>query len=208
MSLTTALIAISSYVRLPTDVANLIAQYGASETDKWIPQHDIHGHISYKVNSDFFYDLAKVCYTHPALLSGRNRHTVILNHTTRYDNAITYVYHRYFDENHDLHISLYTSIETAPEVFDYMTMTYVVSPTTDPVRQFVKGTLHRPSEILSWNREQRITSLDMLGDTMFVNYTEIHVEYMWNDALNIGEYILTGDIGDDNDDDITWASLL
>jgi hypothetical protein len=87
----------------------------------------------------------------------------------------------------------------------------MVSPSSIPIRQFVKGVMHLPLESLLWNKQRTITTFDMVNDVMYVNHSNFQMEYIWNEELNIGEYIMQGhheyddDYEDDDDDDNTWA---
>ena len=197
MSITTASIFISNYLGLPIDIANCIARYVG--TEKWIPQYDTKNNLDRKVNPAYFDELTNICDNHPAMASGRTTHAIVFNHSLRYDTANTVVQRRCVCYNGDIKITIYTSIEIARNVFDYLSITYVVSAYSTPVRQFLQGTLHCPSELLSWSQQQQVTSFYMENDVMFVNYRDLHVQFVWNNELNIGEYIV--DVIEEDDDD-------
>ena len=209
MSITTASICLSKYLGLPMDIANCIVRYAG--TSKWIPQYDTKGKLYKKVNPRVYGTLSRLCYMHPAFMSGLNTHSVVLNSSIRYDTARTFVQRRHICNNGDLHITLYTMFEVSPDVFNYLSITYMVSPSSIPIRQFVKGVMHLPLESLLWNKQRTITTFDMVNDVMYVNHSNFQMEYIWNEELNIGEYIMQGhheyddDYEDDDDDDNTWA---
>jgi hypothetical protein len=203
MSITTSSICLSKYVGLPIDIANCIARYAG--TEKWIPQFDTKGKFYRKVNPAYFDELSYICYIQPDIASGRTTHTVVLNNSQRYETAMTIVQRRHICDNGDMQVTLYTSIEVARGVFNYLSITYVITPYSMPLHEFVKGTFHRPSEPLSWNQQQQITSFRMENNVMCVNYAEYQVEYVWNEQLNFGEYIVDTQPMYDEQDNMTWA---
>ena len=194
MSITTASICLSKYLGLPTDVTNCIALYAG--TEKWIPQFDTNNKLTGKINpaSAQFDELSDLCYNKPHMITGQ---TVVLNDAVYTGN--TFVQARRFSDDGDIHIMLYTEIEVAEGVFHYLSIVQSASPYSVPVIQFEKGTLHRPMETLSWNQQRRITSFHMVNDAMLVSYADFQVQYVWNEQLNIGEYIV--DLPDDNETD-------
>ena len=125
----------------------------------------------------------------PDMYSSIFPHAIVLNGTLRYETAQTMVLRRHVGEDGDMEITTYTTVEIAPDVYEYLSITYIISTYTTPVRQFDRGTLYRPSEPVEWNKLQRITEVDTEGNVMFVNHTDIHMEYSFNPLLNIWEYV-------------------
>ena len=190
MSLTTSCICLSNYRGLPTDITNIISSYVGSST-KWIPQYDTRGRLYRKVNPIFYHELSNICCMKPDLEMTRATHSLVMNRTHYYDTARTYVLRTFINDNHDIQVILYTSVEVDYDIFEYITVSYVVSSSTFPVRQFLRGTLHRPYEQVSFNREQTITQFDMSDDNItYINHTDVHVEYVWNEEFEIGEYVI------------------
>lgn len=189
MSLTTSCICLSNYRGLPTDITNIISSYVG--TAKWIPQYDTRGRLYRKVNPIFYPELSNICCMKPDLEITRTNHPIVMNRTHHYNTAQTYVLRTFINDNSDIQVNLYTSVEVDYDVFEYITVSYIVSPSSFPVRQFLRGTLHRPYEKVSFNREQTITRFDMSNDNItYIDHTEIHVEYVWNEEFEIGEYVI------------------
>ena len=206
MSLTTASFCLA-YLNMPVDVVNAISRYAGSE--KWYPQRDTNGKIYRKVNPHYFVDLSEICSgQYGPLRSTLTKHSVIVNNSVRYDNAETFVQQRRMLDNGDIEITLYISIEVFTDVYKYLSIVYIISAYTTPLRQFVKGTLYSPDEYVKWNREQTIRSFRTENDVMFVN-TLYQMSFVWNNEENFGEYIITPNLDEDidngNDDEIDWA---
>jgi hypothetical protein len=199
MSITASSICLSNYIGLPIDVVNHIAMYVA-ETEKWITQRDTNGTYYRKVNPTVFYKLSRFCIFYKRI-GNLDSHTIVFNRSLEYNTAKTVVQNKYI-YNGNLYVTLYTTIEIARNIFDYVSIVYMVSSSSLSHRQFIKGTLYRPSEKLVWNQHRNITAFDMLDDTMYVNHNDYYVQYVWNTELNIGEYIVQG--LDGNEYAIEW----
>ena len=201
MSITTASICLSNYLGLPIDVVNCIARYAG--TEKWIPQFDTKNNLTGKINTESvqFNELSNLYYDKPDMSTGK---TIVINNSRSYKSTAIIQSKRICEDDGDIHLTLYTSIEVAYGVYNYISIVHVVSPYSTPIRQFLKGELHRPLEPLALNRQRQITSCHIENDVIFVNVNDFQVEYVWNSELNIGEYIV--DIPVDELDD--YAMLL
>ena len=189
MSLTTTCICLSKYLGIPIDVSNLVSQYSADETSKWITQYDTVGNLYRRINPTYFVDLSIIINMKPDMYSSIIPHAIVLNGTLRYDTARSVIQRRDVRENGDTEITIYTTVEIAVDVFEYLSITYIISSYTTPLRQFDRGTLYRPSEPVEWNKLQNITEFYMEDNVMIVNHTDVHMEYSWNPLLNIWEYV-------------------
>jgi len=210
MSLTTSSICLSKYYGIPSDVSNLIVSYLSSENAKYIPQYNTMGDIYYKINTAYFIKLSEICEYNLGRTSMNKPHEIVLN-TRRYNNAITVLQRKWISEDGKLRLTLYTTVEIAPDTYEYLSVSYsYLLFDTTPIRQFEKGTLFRPMETNVFNQQQRITSFNMENDVMYVSHTEVHAQFVWNNALNFGEYVV--DMVDgifpnvaDDEDEIDWA---
>ena len=143
MSLTTSSICLSTYIGIPSEVANLIATYAGSISNKWIPRIDsITGKLSFIVNESYYTELLYILSTRPFIVEGVREHTIMTNGVNRY-NATTYLQQCGKVEN-DIEVSIYSTVEVSPEVFDYYFIVYLLKGFR---RVFRKGTIHRASGI-------------------------------------------------------------
>lgn len=200
MSIIASSICLSNYIGLPIDIVNQIAMY-AGGTEKWIPQLDTKGKIYRIVNTTAYNKLSRFCRFYKRI-GNLDSHTIVFNRSLEYDTAKTIVLNKCILSNGSLEVTLYTKIEIARNIFDYMSIVYTVSPFSLSHRRLVKGTLYRPSEKLAWNQHRNITTFDMVDDIMYVNHNDYYVQYVWNTELNIGEYIVQG--LDNNEYEIEW----
>ena len=173
--LTTTHICLSNYLGLPNDVSNIVVSYLESDS-KWIPQFDNDGHIYRKVNAAFFSRLSELCYIKSDMQIEQEPHSVIMNRYLVYDRANSYVLRTFINDQSDIQVILYTSIEVARDVFEYMTISYIVNSTSLPVREFCRGILHRPYEQLEWNRTRTITDFHMVYNHMYIEHDEQPVQ--------------------------------
>lgn len=203
MSLTTTLICLSTYLGIPTDITNQIVQYSAEYSDRWIVQYDSRKEIYRKVNVIFFDELAFVCDEKLLKNTSFSIHSLIVN-ATRYDSSETQLQHRYQNKNGDFEWIFYTKNEISPNKFEYYWIVCCVGPYSTPLHPFCRGTVYRPYEEFSWNRQQTITSYRMEDNTMYISHTEFQVEHAWNIDLNMNELVVDVQIGDGAD--ILWTS--
>lgn len=143
MSLTTSSICLSAYIGFPSDVANLIATYAGSESNKWIPRIDpITGKLSFVVNKYYYTNLLSSFSVKVIVVNGFREHTIVVNGVNRY-TATTYLQHCVEVDN-GIEVSTYSTVEVSPGVFDYYSILYLLSGN---LCGLLKGTIHRASGI-------------------------------------------------------------
>jgi hypothetical protein len=133
-------------------------------------------------------------------------HPIVLNNTRYYNNATTFVQRVFVCSNGDMEIVLYTTFEISRDVYEYLSISYVVL--RGQQYRFTNGILYRPNEPIHLNQYQTVTSIRMETDILHVTHSELQIQFIWNNQLNVGEYILQptfGVIAEYDEHGIEWA---
>jgi hypothetical protein len=191
MSLTTSLISLSKYLGLPADVSNEILQYSIEEDEKWLIQIDSCGNIYRKVNRSLVNEVSLLFAVKHIMNTSLSFHPLVVNNAVHHDIVETYVQRSYTNDDGDFEYVLYITNEVSPGRFEYFSVLYRVSPYSTPLREFIRGTVYRPSEEISFHREQSITEFQVIDTTMYISHTEVVIDYFVNTEfdMDITEYL-------------------
>lgn len=217
MSLIASHICIARRLGMPIDVVNAIAQYIGTNS-KWVPHFDIHGALRWKVNPQSFGNLSEIISFKPAVIRNfRTKNRSVVTNPALYAQSDTILIAPRLISPTEIDLIVYTTVEVAPDVFNYAMMSFHWTfGEAANEHSFVKGTWHSPSEALSWNRQQKIMSARIDVDAISINHTDVMFEYVWNQDLNVGEYVVFDAqappnfpppiwVHDTEEDNIGWA---
>ena len=116
MSLTASSICLSAYIGIPSEVTNMITSYACLDSTKWIPRIDpITGKLSFTVNKRYFTSLLSR-FSATVIDNEYRMYSRVVNGLSRFI-TITYAQH-YVNDGFDISISIYTTVEVSPEVFE------------------------------------------------------------------------------------------
>ena len=202
---------------MPVDIANAVAEYiGSNSTSKWIARYDTLGSLCWKLNERAFRNLSKVCSYKPAIYNKFRKHpsVVVINGTKQYGDIDTVVISPKVIAPSKIRTTIYTGYEISPNVFNYVSLLCEWSVgETGNVPTCLNGKLYCPNET-KWNREHQITNAHIGNHRIVVEHDEVLLQYEWNDALNIGEYVVFNNapadpypiwIHDTEADNVGWA---
>jgi len=69
---------------------------------------------------------------------------------------------------------------------DYLSLYYAYSHIKGvQTRRLISGTLYRPSQLDEWGREQTITSFRYENDVMYLEFLDVHGEWVVDAALGM-----------------------
>ena len=202
---------------MPVDIANAVAEYiGADSTSKWIARYDTLGSLCWKLNERAFRDLSTVCSYKPMIYKNyrKDPSVVMINGTNQYSDIDTVVISPQLINHSKSRMTIYTGYEISPNVFNYISLlcewsfgetgdgvpnSFELRSTEFPRTPFAQrpvffttclnGKLYCPNET-KWNREHQITHAHIGNHCIVVEHDEVLLQYEWNDALNIGEYVV------------------
>ena len=161
---------------------NLILAYAVADPDKRVPSFDSNGRLRWKWNVRSFGNLTTTLREHSfGQQFLRIAHSVVYNVDVRHDGCQTRVLRARVNGSHTLDLTLYSKIELAPNVFDYLWVSYVYDrqqPRNPSLRKLISGTLYRPSQMDAWGKEQMITSFRFERDTMWIEFLDIHGDWV------------------------------
>ena len=191
MSLTTSFVLLSRVLGLPCDVVNIVLSYSASELQPWVPVFDHNGKVVYrKVNPEAFSRLLNTVGHH---LFSRwfldSVHTVVYNGLVWNSDCCSRVLSCSQSDNGTHIFHVYIEIRSGTLVdspADYLSMYYAYSHINEvQTRRLISGTLYRPSQLDEWGREQHITSFRYENDVMYLEFLDIHAEWVFDAALGV-----------------------
>ena len=202
---------------MPVDIANAVAEYiGSNSTSKWIARYDTLGSICWKLNERAFRDLSNVCSYKPTIYNNfrKDPSVVVINGTKQYGDIDTVVISPEVIAPSKIRTTIYTGYEISPNVFNYISLLCEWSVgETGNVPRCLNGNLYCPNET-KWNREHQITNAHIGDRRIVVEHDEVLLQYEWNDALNIGEYVVFNNapadpypiwVHDTEADNVGWA---
>lgn len=205
---------------IPVDVINTVIDYiGATPNARCIPRFGLDGKLCWTFNKEAFKGLSEICAYKPIIYNNFRctPHMMVLNgveqeHTC---SSVLLLGPQLVSPN-TIRTTVYASVEIAPNVCTHLSMVcdWGVGETLG-VTNFHKGSLYRPYETHKWNREQRISSMDIANQVIHVDYSEITFQPEWNVELNIWEYMVYDTlpqinpypiwVHDTEEDNIGWA---
>ena len=205
---------------IPVDVVNAVIEYiGTNTNARWIPRFNLHGKLCWNLNKQAFNGLSNICSFKPAIYRNfrLTPHNIVFNGVEQETPSLNVILIAPQLVSHDTILTtLYASVETAPNVFDYISALceWGVGEIRG-VTNFIKGSLYRPYEEHKWNREQPITSIQTDTHRITVEHTEMILMHTWNATQNIWEYVVYDDtpvidpfpiwVHDTEEDNIGWA---
>ena len=147
---------------------------------KWIYDGDVEtGYIRPRINHAFYSDVSNLYrIRYHMLTKSIADHRLVLNSVSQL-NASTRIIRYIMNENGQLEITIYTTVEHSPNMLDYYFVSFACDESNKP--NLIRGFLHRPYDTNLWDRKIPVVFFDTEGLTMHVR-----VEH------------------DNTDDDIDW----
>jgi hypothetical protein len=175
---------------LPTDVANLVVAFAATDKQPWIPLIDpVSGRIVRRaVNPVAFPRLQNMLEAHSfgqtmldplsAVVYNGVRHTGCRCGLAGYSSIPS-------GEVPTFIVRLHVFLELPSGQMDSMMVLGLYSFSSGI--RFIKGWVYRPY-LDEWSRETAITSFQIVNDVMYVNFVDIHGAWELDPALNIWDF--------------------
>ena len=178
---------------LPTDVANLVVAYAASDKQPWIPVVDpVSGRVARRAVNHAAYPLLRtVVSAHSFAQSVFDvpLRAVVYN-GVRVDQCrwgLTGYESVFASDAPTFLVSFYVMLEMPYSNHrDTLQMTSLYSM-AEGMNGLVRGTVYRPY-LDEWSRESAITSFQIQNDVMYVGFLDIHGAWELDPALNLFDF--------------------
>ena len=177
---------------MPTDVANLVVAYAASDKQPWIPVVDpVSGRVARRVVNPAAYPLLRtVLSVHSFGQMMMAPLVSVVYNGVRVDQCrwgITGYESIAASDAPTFLVSFYVILEMPySNQRDSIQMTSLYSM-TEGLYGLVRGTVYRPY-LDEWSRESTITSFQFRNDVMYVQFLDIHGEWELDPALNLFDF--------------------
>ena len=177
---------------MPTDVANLVVAYAASDKQPWIPVVDpVSGRVARRVVNPAAYPLLRtVLSVHSFGQMMMAPLVSVVYNGVRVDQCrwgITGYESIAASDAPTFLVSFYVILEMPySNQRDSIQMTSLYSM-TEGLYGLVRGTVYRPY-LDEWSRESTITSCQFRNDVMYVQFLDIHGEWELDPALNLFDF--------------------
>ena len=196
MSIVASSICLINHCSIPSDIANIIADY-IGRKGKWTPYYDTNGILRWKINSAYFARVSETVSHKPVIVENfRSKPftTVVINGIHQYTNSETVIISPMLLSPTEIQLYLYTKIEVEPEVFQYMMILCNWSfGETSSETHFIKGTLYCPAEPNEWNRRHTLTFVEIDNREIHVSHNQPVPQYEYNVFTNVGTLVFPTD---------------
>ena len=180
---------------IPVDIINAVIEYiGANPNARWVPRFNFHGELCWNLNKQAFKGLMDICSFKPAIYHNFRKisTSMVINGVEQAQpcSGVVLIAPKLISPD-TIRTTMYATVEIAPTVFNHISVLcdWGVGEVRG-VTNFYKGSLYRPYETHKWNREQRITSVQIGAHSISVDHDEVLLQHVWNDNLNIWEYMV------------------